>query len=300
MRKFDQKLNQVKSDLQINENILLEADNIGFFSSLYHLLPPSTRLWIKPHENFNANNVYYLVGGSKTLPTMYEKFNIAANTHSLESVTKEQNAEEAKIIEGITKLNNEIRVYNSKVNHDPQDTASQQKLTELEGNLKIETEKLKKLEADIKKIAFPFDENGEIKTPDTEHNIGSNYQYGYTTLPILLYNAFSAAITTQKQNYFKITELLDQELRSRKRYSVKLDIRSSHYNLSVTHDRLMTFLKNGKYSKVNTGISIMYLTEADAKNYQKDEDRGNILQRGMQAADTSLMNYLKSGTTSTL
>jgi hypothetical protein len=288
MDKFSQRVTLIEKELDPALKEAVDIQGIGSFLGMLKQLAFGT----SNEGEFDASNVYYLVGGSKSLPKLATllQFNVHQTNINKVMDIMEKNTERVKL-----EVKKATTLLNSAINQH-KDT------TKEEAILATAEEKLNALETDNKDTLAPFDENGNItRTKSNLQRIGkgqyttdineykkAGFKYGEDTLPAVLYNAFTAATTTQGQNYIKLIELIQGELRSRKKYSVKLDLSGKHINYPNAHASLMRFIKT------IDGLDklIRYITPEKAAELQKQEKGGGIIKRGLKSIGGNYLNSI--------
>ena len=303
MDKFVQKVNEIENTLLIKEAVS------DFTGNLYKLLIPQAvqNFTLKNKEEYDPKNVYYLDHGSKSLDALKIKMDVLSNRLKLVKVLKMLEDEY------IEPIKDALSTYNKK------------KITDDYRNLRNKLAFIKDIES---RISIPFEEDGSFKTTliisedyndktpirtakgtmrrrgyatqdkmdKDKANITNRmsqlgFEFGKTTLPLLIYSSFNTAINIQRMNYVRLSEILSGELRARKKYSAVFDITSMSINEGNTHKTLMNFFNEEKIiKKANKQINIRYISEEEAKQLEKADAEGGLAGK----LGTGLGNIIKT------
>ena len=284
MDKFNQSIEKTKKC--IDPSVLTEGalDLFSGYASLFDRKIRAGNLGIGriakkiKRPNYNASNVYYLVGGSKLLPQLEASYNVENLQDSIDAKTN--------VIEGqITYIQEKITQCDVNIAQHVKTPSGAPLLNVWKTRRLVLQKAYNQLNRSLTDLIVPFDKNGTLKTHSTTGTTPKPttagilpFEYGITTLPVLIYVSLATAISRQDQNYVKITDMVDAEIRSRAQYAVKLDITKKILNLPKAHDTIMDFIDRKKQTDRNAP-DIIYVSRKQAMEYDKEIEKGGIYSR---------------------
>lgn len=286
MDKFNQSIEKTKKC--IDPSVLTEADGTNIFDQFSQLFIPlkykQNRIAGKSAIEFDADNIYYLVGGAKSLTALKQLYQADIRSATTRKEVKTLKSVKMFLRDIINDFN--TRYSTAKKNNTP-DQAN------LQSALQALYDENERLDTEIAEILTPFKTNGTLKTdgklPPTVENINNSagvFRYGLTILPALLYKA----LYRSSKKYVTINDLIDEEIRSRAEYAVKIDVTEEDVDLEEAHNTIMNYVT--AMNKINKSpAKIIYITEDDAVKFDKEKKMGSL---GKQLTDMAL-NKASSG-----
>jgi hypothetical protein len=227
--------------------------------------------WIgfKKAEKYNASSVFYLVGGSESLDALGKGYKLKNRENAFNNETGYLQKKIEYVQDHLERAIINLNTANSKRHRANIATYTKRKT--------ILTRLLELLESQLAAISEPFDEDGTIKGNPAITDT-TTFNAGYTTLPLLIYKTFAGVIHQQNQNYAKISDFVDMEIRSRAKYSIKTKLGEPIINMRTAQLSMMDYIK--RQEQANSKLpKIIYITRAKALEYDKQEEKGDTLSR---------------------
>lgn len=299
MDKFNQSIETTKKS--IDPSVLIEAGvaNTNTSSSITDPLDLFGGLAAEFNQNrragrfgkyltpdYNASNVFYLVGGSKSLDALGEEYKIKDREGAFNNETNKLQKKIEYVQEWQAKVLVSLNTANSK-HH----IANISRFKYFKGLL---SRLLDKLETELAKKSEPFNEEGKLTGNATITN-PQTFNDGYTTLPLLIYKTFAAVIHQQNQNYAKISDFVDMEIRSREKYSIKTALGKPTINMKNAQESMLDYIK--RQEQTNSKLpKIIYIKRSQALEYDKQEEKGSIGSRLFKKTIGAVGNDIKTYT----
>ena len=295
MDKFNQSIEKTKKCIE--SLVLTEADGTPAVSNPLDLFGLMAAYWdkkgkgndwvgFKKAEKYNASSVFYLVGGSDSLDAL----GIGYNAKDRELAFKNETSYLQKKIMYVKDKYAKVIVNLNTAYHNNHAV----NISKYELYKDMLDKLLDKLEMSLSNKSEPFDVDGKIKgtTSITDLKI---FNDGYTTLPLLIYKTFAGVIHQQNQNYAKISDFVDMEIRSRAKYSIKTKLGDPIINMKTAQMSMMDYIK--RQEQMNPKLpKIIYITRAKALEYDRQEEKGSFGSRLLKKAVGAVGNDFKTYT----